>query len=189
VLAAGYGLSRLVGSATARRSVVAVSCGLVYLFPVLDAYSSAASWFHSWPNNSSLQSVLGPLTKGHPNMVVSLQNGSYLCDYEYSKYGSAWLGCSLDLNVANIKASKADFIVLGYVTPLGRSSSLSPSMLLSLNKTSIAFINLLEQGQTQHETQLTEFLEKTSLYKLKAAGPYDTGEAAGIYTIWERVQR
>lgn len=196
VLIAGYGVSRI-GKYLSDRRYVAAICGFVVLtIPGAQGVMSAASWFQSWPNQSTLTARIAPLLADHPSVLVSLEGGTYFCQYYYAKYGNAWEGCSNSLNLYQIKAAVSDIIVLGYPASIAPPSGFPASLLLSRNATSIQYVNALEQAiygggvdvrSSTPEAQFADALEKSKRYVLVAIGPCDSNSNTIIYTIWKRV--
>lgn len=192
-IAAGYGLAKLARALPAQRIAAITCCAIAFVFPVINGFQSAQSWYHTWPDEKSLLTSLRPLLTSSPSLTTSLGGADYLCKYYYAAKGNGWEKCQSNLTISAVRAGTAQLIVLGYPASVSPPSSLPTNLLLSPTATQRQFLVFLSENTTANSAQnpqlaeLTTILEKGGKYRLVASGPYDSDQSTAIYAIWKRI--
>jgi hypothetical protein len=204
VMAAGYGVSKLVGSPAAKRSVMATGLSLV----VLGAYFGFNGWesawyrYHTWPNANSFISALRPAVAQSGGMIgVSGPPGSPtgVAEY-YLSQGQSWqrwsdYGISVGANKTEAQyASILDSARYGVIALFYPAApELSSGIVLPAHGNTV-YQQLLDlignNAGSPGLPALTLAIGHNSKYKLVSVGKYDTGHTLEppsyeIFAIWQ----
>ena len=192
-MAAGYGLSRLAKSLPARRWAAMACCGAFFIAPAVDGVQQADNWYHTWPDQSSMQAKLEPLLSGHPVIAIDLGEDNYWCKYYYADLGSVWETNCIGASPQTVKTAQAKYIVLGYPSSVDPTDGLPANLLLSPKASQLQYLSFLGEENMSNSpknpqlAQLTVALEASKSYRLIAVGPWNSDQSSAIYTIWQRV--
>jgi len=132
-MAAGYGLAQLARSLPTLRFAASACCVVAMIYPAVNGFQEARSWYQSWPNQDSLLSKLDPLLTPQATVAVAVGNGEYLCPYYYAGMGNDWENCSSGITIGDVDAARPTVVVLGYSTSVAPPSHLPAGLLLSTN--------------------------------------------------------
>jgi glycosyltransferase involved in cell wall biosynthesis len=194
VIAAGYGLARFTKALPPKRWAAASCCVAAFLVPLINGFQEAQSWYHSWPDLSSMQEELEPLLATHPTLAMSMGAYNYWCKYYYANLGSTWQSNCLGTTLSVANNADAAYIVLGYPSFVTPTDSLPSDFMLSSGASQDKFLSFLAEENTPNSpedpelAQLTETLESKKYYRLVVVGPWDSNQSSGIYAIWQRTK-
>lgn len=202
----GYGCSKAVGALHAIRPRPAVICvALAFAYPIADNWQAARAKQESWADANSLVTRLRPVVAQAKGTILAPVI-TYVAKY-YTHQGEdwrRWLGTvqsapaglsqagQTSYYTAMLERSPFGVIVLLYGT---RVNDLPNDMVMA-PQDGVARERLLELIAANSVSgsravswlpPLTLAIEGDPAYRLSAVGPYNSGNAAGTYAIWEKV--
>jgi putative flippase GtrA/GT2 family glycosyltransferase len=194
-IAAGYGLRRLTEHVSLGRLTIACAGVLALIFPLINGWSSAWHWYHTWANSQSLVSAersLVPQVKGEV-LVSSLTDGKaeyYLSGYYLRQNLAAGKFIDGVPTVSSVSDARIGALVLFFPVTASNSDEMSKALQGSAGnptdrKEFIAFLNSGGDDGKKLATA-TSALDSSAKFKLAKTGSYDSASSDMLYAIWVR---
>jgi glycosyltransferase involved in cell wall biosynthesis/putative flippase GtrA len=209
VMAAGYGLARLLREAAVKRSSLMTACSaVVFAYPAILGWQSAWYQFHGWPDATSFAAALRPVVERTSGEVYAGSAVHIATYYEtqrddWQRFSANALRLDPPVPPSRMEAYYASrlahdgpsVIALYYVTTL-TSPSLPEGLILTPGQDTgekdllnVVAANTNGNGLEIGLPALTEAIEADTSYRLVAAGPYNSADLHQVYAIWQKVQR
>ena len=207
VMAAGYGLARVLREVTAeRRGLMAAAAAVLFAYPAFLGWQSAWYQFHGWPDATSFVPALRPVIErasGEVYVGGTLHIATYYetQDDDWQRFSANSLRQDPPIPVSQMEAYYSSrlssrgpsVIALFYATSI-TSPSLPEEILLTPGRNidqtellNVVAANTSGDNQEAGLPALTEAVEADKSYRLVAVGPYNSARLHQVYAIWQKV--